>query len=243
MIVTFNTKSTLISLLRNRQMTFPTTSSFRFFWGQMAGGCSERTSGLKWWLAFWVMCRWDIWKSGFSLRDTRRICIFHTHGWALPFLKAESLFIGNREAGTAVRMVFHVPLKALIWTGWQLLFAIVTVKPDRYVFVYQRSPVASPSVLEVERSRQVTTDWFCCELYLCLRIHPTVFPPEEAISPPVRSQCLLLFVPVQQRHGSLSFWNWVQVRRPCFGWPTRGPWTALDWDGAASVWSPCVLVC
>lgn len=31
MIVTFNTKSTLISLLRNRQMTFPATSSFQFF--------------------------------------------------------------------------------------------------------------------------------------------------------------------------------------------------------------------
>lgn len=174
MIVTFNTKSTLILLLRNRQMTFPTTVSFQFIF------LKADDKGV-----FWEDIRVEImtcllgnvlgWHlKGFSLLRHREICIFHTQALC-PFQKPKSLCFGNPEDDIAVEIVFHVPPKGSMCPGGELLSQQVCEAWSVCVSLSKIS-FGLPSILEFERYRRDTTNGFLLSTYLHLWIHLSVFP-------------------------------------------------------------------
>lgn len=151
------------------------------------------------------MSQWDIWKSGFSLLDTRRIRIFHTHGRALPFPKAKSLFIGNKADGTAVQMVSHVPSKGMIWTKWELLSAGGSCKAWSVWVCLSKISFGFPLSSGV-RKVQARDHWHTCTsefTWVC-------FPWNgHVIDMFTYSQYLLPFLSVQRLHRNPNFWNWL----------------------------------
>ena len=84
---------------------------------------------------------------------------FTLMGGLRPFQKARVCSLGPRRLAQPSRLFFMSLTKAR-WMGRELLPANSYCETR---WVYQRSLLASPSVLEVERSRQETTDWFCCK--------------------------------------------------------------------------------
>ena len=163
---------------------------------------------------------------------------FTLMGGLRPFQKARVCSLGPRRLAQPSRL-FFMSLTKVRWMGRELLTANSYCETR---WVYQRSLLASPSVLEVERSRQETTDWFCCK-HACISEFTECVSHESGhltyLSP--YSQYLLPFISVQRLHGDPIFWNWPTA--PCFGWPKWGLWTALDSNVTSSIWSPCVLAC
>ena len=133
MIVTFNTKSTLISLLRNRQMTFPATSSFQFF-------LKADDKGV-FWEDIWVEIMTCLLGSA-SMRHLKVRILFAkckkklhlSHSWVGFALSKRQESVHWDPGGWHNRPdCFSCPSQRLDGWGESYSQLIVTVKPDGFI--------------------------------------------------------------------------------------------------------------
>lgn len=149
------------------------------------------------------------------------ICLFHTHGWALPFPKGKGSVHWEPGGRHSLFGSFWRPTQRL--DGWGESFSQLMGKPDWYMSVYPRSSLASLSVLELERSRQDTSHRFCCKRTWIAEFPWGCFPWRWASGLPV---CLLpALTALYQCSWKFHFFEldaWPGAQH--FGWPKWGQW-------------------